>query len=98
MTFIVLALAAFWAWESLLGLLPFRVPGPAQPFLVAAIAYGISLLSVTLVTAAAAAAVVGILHVMTRFAGVEVEPSIWWLPRVRFGRKSRPSRVPNLPR
>ena len=97
MTFLLVALATFWAWEALIGLLPFRIFPLLQPFVVASLAYGLLFVPVHVLMAGAAAAIVALLHVALRQAGVETEPAVWWLPNVRIRRKVRASRLPKLP-
>lgn len=59
---IVTALAVWWAWEYLLVLSPVAVPAWMQPALVAGCAAGAVHLPLALLTAAAAAGLVALLH------------------------------------
>jgi hypothetical protein len=91
---VLLALAAFWAWETVLSVLPIALPAWLQPFLVLGIAYGAQYLSEPLLWAAAAAGAVGLLHTWARS---EVETQPLTLQRPRRSTPVLPGRVPDLP-
>lgn len=97
MTLLLVALATFWAWEALIGLLPCRIFPLLQPFVVAGLAYSLLFVPVHVLLAGAAAAVVAVLVVGLRLAGFETEPAVWRVPRLRVSRKVRASRLPRLP-
>lgn len=63
---LLLSLATFWAWETLLGLLPDRVPAQTYPFFVLGLALGLSLLPENLLSVVAAAGTVGVLRIIVR--------------------------------
>lgn len=88
----LLALAAFTAWEWLLAVLPFALPAALHPLVVVGLAYGAQYLPLPWLVAAAAAGLVGLLHLQVR-SGV-AEPGPLQIPRrnPRVGR-----RVPDLP-
>jgi hypothetical protein len=89
---LLIALAAFTAWEWLLVTLPFAVPAWLQPVLVVAIAYGAQRLNERWLVAVAAAGLVALLHTFVRSGVVEAPP-------LRLPRRhpSTGRRVPDLP-
>ena len=101
MHWVLTVLAVFWAWETLLAVVPDRVPAALHPLLVAGLAYGAAQVDDVLLTAAAVAGAVGILHVLARLAGASTPDLV---SQIRLPRRSHDplprgvgQRVPNLP-
>lgn len=88
---IVTALAVFWAWEFVLVLLPWPVPAPVQPAVVAGLAYGAGYLPPAVVLAGAVAGAVALLHTLLRHYQPP-EPAVATRALRGLG-----NRVPNLP-
>lgn len=86
MTFVLVALATFWAQQFLHAYVTW-LPDYISHILVAAMAYGMFLLPHAVLLALAAAAVVGLLH---RFSSLPLQRSTVTVPRRR-------SNVPKLP-
>lgn len=68
MELILGALACLWGWETLVGLLPFSIPGRLAPLLLVLLAYGILHLHGILLLAAAVAGAVALAR---KFLGIE---------------------------
>jgi hypothetical protein len=62
----LVSLATFWAWETVLSVLPWEVPSYLQPFTVLVLAAGALYVPEVLLWAAASAGVVGLLHTAVR--------------------------------
>jgi len=86
---IIASLAVFWAWETLLVVVPWTIPAWLQPFIVLAGALGFCWPDWRV--AAAAAGAVGLLHVAVRGSTTPVTAEA---VRLRPGVGSR---VPDLP-
>lgn len=101
MQWVLTVLAVFWAWEVVRSLLPEQVPGILYPVIVGGLAYGAAEVDERLLTAAAVAGAVGILHTLVRLAGAAPVPSPVQLRMPRRSRDPLPrgvgSRVPSLP-
>lgn len=99
MALLTYALAAWWAWETLSGVLPFRFPPALQPFVVVLLAFGISHLPAALALAGAAAGGVALLHLVLVNFGTAPEPlnPRFSLPRWTRKNPGSFSRVPPLP-
>lgn len=90
-----LALAAFFVWETLLPLVPFRLPGLVQAALVYALAFGLDRVPVEWLIPAAVAGALGILH---RWVGQPHIPATWRMPQLRPDKsQQRAKRIPGLP-
>lgn len=89
-TLLIAALAVFWAWETLLVVLPWTIPPWLQPFVV--LAGAVLFCWPDWRVAGATAGAVGLLHVAVR--GVIEPPVPAQAVRVRPGVGQR---VPNLP-
>ncbi len=89
---LLMALAAFTAWEWVLVTLPVAVPAWLQPAVVVAMAYGAQRLPDRWLTALAVAGAVALLHTVVRSGVVEAAP-------LRLPRRhpSTGRRVPDLP-
>lgn len=101
-TLVILGLAAFAVWESLVALLPVWVRQTYDwlfPLAVGGIAYGLSFIPYERVLIAiAAVGMVGVLHTISRAEGTPAEPPEFHLPYLRRGRdRARGNRVPGLP-
>lgn len=96
MTFLLLALASWWAWETLVSSLPFRIPARLAPGVVFLLALLGLHLSPVLVTAAAAAGVVALLHLLVVQFGSAPEPWTLRLPQ-RKTASARRSHIPVIP-
>lgn len=101
MHLLLTVLAVFFAWETLLSIVPSAVPGAVRPLMVAGLAYGSTYVPEPLLLAGAVAGAVGLLHVLVTLAGAST-PSL--VDQIRLPRRSRDplprgvgSRVPSLP-
>jgi len=63
---ILASLATFWAWETVLTVLPWEVPATLKPFLVPVLAAGALYSPEWLLWAAAVSGAVGLLHTLVR--------------------------------
>jgi hypothetical protein len=100
-TWLLLVLAVFWAWETVLAVIPDQLPPALHPFLVAGLAYGAVAVPHPILVATSIAGAVGILHTMLSLAGLST-PKV--IDAIRLPRRQSPpvgrgvgSRIPNLP-
>ncbi|MFE4681547.1 hypothetical protein ACFRNJ_12015 [Streptomyces sp. NPDC056721] len=89
---LLIAFAAFTAWEWLRDVLPVSLPAAVQPLVVVGLAYGAQHLPGPWLAATAAAGVVALLHARVRGDAPEASP-------IRFPRRHPATgrRVPDLP-